>query len=42
MIKGQSGIDKVVGMYNDRVKALLDRIFPEIEKSMMYDMIGRV
>ena len=31
MIKGESSIDKAVGMYNDMVKALFDRIFPEIE-----------
>ena len=32
MIKGESSIDKATGMYNDRVKALFDRIFPEVEK----------
>ena len=32
MIKGESNIDKVMGMYNDRVKALCDKIFPEVEK----------
>ena len=33
VIIGESSIDKTVGMYNDRVKALFDRIFPEIEKT---------
>ena len=32
MIKGGSSIDKAVGMYNDRVKALFDKIFLEIER----------
>ena len=32
IIKGESSIDKAIGMYNDRVKALFDRIFPEVEK----------
>ena len=32
MIKGETSIDKAVRMYNDRVKALLDRIFPEVVK----------
>ena len=27
VIKGESSIEKAVGMYNDRVKALFDRIF---------------
>ena len=32
VIKGESTIDKAVGMYNARVMALFDRIFLEIEK----------
>ena len=32
MIKRESCIDKAVGMFNDMVKALFDRIFPEVEK----------
>ena len=32
MIKGESSIDEAIGMYNDRIKALFDRIFPEVEK----------
>ena len=32
MIKRESSSDKAVGMFNDRVKALFDRIFPEVEK----------
>ena len=31
VIKGKSSIDNGVGIYNDRVKGLFDRIFPEIE-----------
>ena len=36
MIKGESSIDKAIGMYNDRVKALFDRIFPEREKRVTF------
>ena len=32
MIKRESSIDKAVGMFNESVKALFDRIFPEVEK----------
>ena len=32
MINRESSIDKSVGIFNDRVKALFDRIFPEVEK----------
>ena len=32
MIKRESSIDKALGMFNDMVKALFDRIFPEVEK----------
>ena len=32
MITGELSIDKAVGMYNARVKALFNKIFPEIEK----------
>ena len=32
LIKGESSIDKAIGMYNDRVKALFKRILPEMEK----------
>ena len=32
MIKRESSIDNAVGMFNERVKALFDRIFPEVEK----------
>ena len=32
MIERESSIGKAVGMFNDRVKALFDRIFPEVEK----------
>ena len=32
MIKRESSIDKVVGMFNDWVKALFDRNFPEVVK----------
>ena len=32
MIKREPSIDKAVGMFNDRVKTLFDRIFPEVEK----------
>ena len=32
MTKGQSSIDEAVGMYNDGVKALFDRIFPDVEE----------
>ena len=32
MIKRESSIDKAVRMFNDRVKALFDRIFPEVDK----------
>ena len=32
MIKRESSIDKAVRIFNDRVKTLFDRIFPEVEK----------
>ena len=32
MIKRESSIDNALAINNDRVKAMLDRIFPEIEK----------
>ena len=32
MIERESSIDKAVGMFNDRVNVLFDRIFPEVEK----------
>ena len=32
MIKRESSIDKALGMFTDRVKAMFDRIFPEVEK----------
>ena len=34
MMKRESNIDKAVGMFSDRVKALFDRIFPEVEKGI--------
>ena len=34
IIKRESSIDKAVRMFNDRVKALFDRIFPEVEKRL--------
>ena len=35
MIKRESNIDKSVGMFNDRFRALFDRIFPEVDKRIM-------
>ena len=32
MIKRESDVDKAVGMFNDRVTVLFDRIFPGVEK----------
>ena len=32
MIKGVASIHKAVEVFNDRVKAVFDRIFPEVEK----------
>ena len=32
VIKRESNIDNALGMYNDRFKALLYRLFPEVEE----------
>ena len=34
VIKEESSIDNAMGIYNDMVKALFDRMFPEIEKRL--------
>ena len=35
MTKRESSIDKAVGIFNDGVKALFNRIFPKVEKRIM-------